>query len=104
MTTMTDADKTNGVIDKVRKLLARADPTRGATEAEAETSMRLALEMLARHNLSMETVAVRETDATKPGVIESDLAGRGDRVKRWAVRTAMAAAKVCYCDHLMRRD
>ena len=47
---MTDKES---IIDKLRKLLALGDTSRGATEAEAQAAMAKAHELLAAHNLTM---------------------------------------------------
>lgn len=43
----------DAVLQKVKKLLALAGPTRGGTAAEAGTAMRLATELMQKHNIAM---------------------------------------------------
>lgn len=91
------------VIDKVKKLLARSTTARGATEAEAATSMRLAMEMLARHDMTMDDVATRGDD--EPSHVGEGIAheGRHRRTLAWALRCGQAAAAATFCHYVFRR-
>lgn len=61
-------DETNRILDKIRKLLARADADRNDNEHEREIAMRQAQALLTKHGLDMAEVG--ETD---PSVYEGAL-------------------------------
>lgn len=55
----TTQDKTN-LIEKIKKLMAKADISRGSTEAEAMTALKMAQELMTRHGIK--EVEIEETD------------------------------------------
>lgn len=60
----------DAIIEKIKKILARADTSRGATQAEAETAMRKVQELAIEHNIDLSTVSV--DGEIKVGEIETD--------------------------------
>jgi hypothetical protein len=87
------------VIAKITKLLARSSTERGATEAEAETAMRMALELLARHNLSMDQLKFE--DVKEKEIREDELHHTSTlKMQRWAIDIATAAADLYFCDYI----
>jgi hypothetical protein len=86
--------KRNKLIDKLRKLLALADPTRGATEAEAASAMAKVQSLLAEHNLSLSDL---ETGPQGPRIRE-DKELRTDS-RPWRRALAISVARLYFCDH-----
>lgn len=58
------------IIDRIKKILSRADTARGATQAEAETAMRKVQELAIEHNIDLSTIDV--DGEIKVGAIETD--------------------------------
>jgi hypothetical protein len=80
------------VLRRIRKLVALAEG--GATEAEAETALRLAHEMLAEHNLSMDDVP-ENSDDVDPVTSDGE---EWDRYNEAWRRTLMhSAAQLYFC-------
>jgi len=82
------------VVDKLRKLFALAND-RGATEAEAQSAMAKAQELLAAHKLSMSDVEV-QTEKTGHEAVKI-----GKRP--WQGFVYWAAAQICFCDVFQNR-
>lgn len=91
---MTESEKRTKLIDKLRKLLALADPTRGATEAEAASAMAKVQSLLAEHNLSLSDL---ETGPSGPRIKE-DKELRTDS-RPWRRALAISVARLYFCDH-----
>jgi hypothetical protein len=62
----------NDILAKLQKILAKADPARGATEAEAQSAMAMAQRLAIQHNIDLASVTV--TDAIGCPNIETDRA------------------------------
>ena len=58
-------DTKEQVIEKVKKILAKADPTRNDCEAEVENAMRIAKRLMAEHDIEMTDVEVDEEDGSE---------------------------------------
>ena len=57
-----DPKRRQEIIEKIRACFNRADVTRGATQAEAETSIKMAKRLMADYNLSQSEVELSTTD------------------------------------------
>jgi hypothetical protein len=98
---MTNTETTNGVsdkiVDRIRKLLARARNNAGGTEAEAAHAMAMAQKLMLQHDIDhVEDVVER-------------LAIKGDWHnyeidKKWQQLLLLAIAKLYNCRSLMNRD
>jgi hypothetical protein len=95
----------SSVIEKVKKMLARADTSRGATEHEAETAMRMAMELLARHNLGLDDVTITEKEAD-PQVICDEWFDGNVRVyaDAWGLSIGGTSAIVTFTSHFIYRN
>lgn len=91
------------VIAKVQKILARAGDGRGATEAEADTALKIAQDLMAKYNLDMAAIS----DASSP-----DADSAASRVKEmldgyakfhWQRRLAKYVAEANFCYHMLLR-
>lgn len=91
---MSDNDK---IIDKVRKLLARADEARNDNEHERAIAMRQAHALLAKHGLAMEDVSTRDEAAAELGKV-----GRAPATLRtravWERGVYVAVARLHGCE------
>ena len=67
----------SSIIETLKKILAKADPTRGATEAEASTAMAAAQRLAIKHNIDLASVSVDEPGAIKIETDRVDLGGDG---------------------------
>lgn len=82
------------VIEKIRKLLALADGNRNQNEHEREVAMQFAMDLLAKHNLSMAHVS--ETEFIADINVEEV---RGDfKLDPWIRVVLSAACKLYYTD------
>lgn len=85
----------NEILERVKKLLTLADPSRGATPEEAATAAAKAQALLYEHNLSMADMTTHET----PGEYENaNTLLRSDRHNlSWHRRLVYAIAKTHFC-------
>lgn len=96
-----DIDK---VIDKIQKLLARTKDNRGATEAEADTAMKLAQELMAKHNLDMAAVEAASGPSTSDGATRVKEQMQGRAMYKWQQQLARYVAEANFCYHLIKVD
>jgi hypothetical protein len=87
------------VLQKIRKLLALAQNNKNANERDV--AMQFAMDMLAKHNLSMAQIMQAgaigdDNGAVKVGEYESDI-----RLERWTKDICSAVCKLYYCDYYM---
>jgi hypothetical protein len=84
------------VLDRVKKMLALGN-NEGATEAERETALRMAYNLLAKHNLSLADMPAEESIEAreKQEVILS--------ADKWARSLAHAVAKLFFCKYFYGR-
>lgn len=87
---------TERILDRIKKMLALAnDP--GASEGERETALRMAYNLLAKHNLSM-------SDVPKDGVQEPrEMAETTISADKWARHIAHAVGKLFFCKYYFYR-
>ncbi len=64
----TSAQRKAEIIEKIRACFNRADTTKGASQAEAETSILMAKRMMANYNLSQAEIEISAEDATNPNI------------------------------------
>lgn len=79
----------NKIINKVQKLLAVANGSAEGGEHERDTAMKMALSLLAKHNLSMSDCEIKTEDR----LLEEDL----HDVCPWRRTAANAIAKLFFC-------
>lgn len=82
--------------DKLKKLFALANDA-GATEAESNTAMLKAQELLALHKLSMSDLDLKEEGATTESSIEI---GR----RPWMASLYSAASRLCFCQMFLNKN
>lgn len=86
---MTD---TNKILERVKKMVALGNDA-GATEAERETALRMAYNLLAKYNLSMGDLPEDQSNEARE---RQDVVISADR---WARSLAQAAAKLFFCKY-----
>lgn len=94
------------VIDKVRKILDRADTTRGATQEEAATAAAMAQRMLEDYKLTMtdiEFAEMKELDPIKQWYINPKDLGIKRKATRelWSEQLAAVVARAHMCEILV---
>ena len=83
------------IIQKIRKLLALAQNNKNANERDV--AMQFAMDMLAKHNLSIAEIAQAGSAGpgdVKVGEFESDI-----RLERWTKDICSAVCQLYYCDY-----
>lgn len=85
------------IINRIKKMLALANDA-GATEGERDNAMRMAYNLLAKHNLTMATVE-GHTNEEKREQNASQFYGRP-----WALTVAQAVAKLFFCEYFYMRS
>lgn len=101
-TTQSDVDK---VIARIQKLLSRTKTERGTTEAEADTAMKMAQELMAKHNLDMavvEAASASKEGATAVERVKEQIKGRA--MYKWQRQLAKYVAEANFCYHLIKTD
>src|SRR4051812_42543559 len=91
------------VIARIQKMLARSKTDRGASEAEAETAMKLAQELMAKYNLDM--AVIEAASAAKDAPVErvrDEVKGRA--MYKWQRQLARYVAEANFCYHLIKKD
>lgn len=83
------------VIEKIRKLLALANND-GATEGERDNALRMAHNLLAKHNLSMSALEEPEEERQR---VNEEFYGRP-----WAATVAQAVAKLFFCKYYVAKS
>lgn len=83
-------DKTNPIIEKIKKLLRLAQD-KGATEAEAATAMSMVQEILAQHNLSMSEIDMTDKAADPVAGHRGRTTGKNNK---WELDIFAGAAKL----------
>jgi hypothetical protein len=87
------ADKS--IVEKIRKLLALADSSKNSHEHEREVAMQAAMDLLAKHNLSMTQVENIALDI-RPEEIHLNI-----KLDPWIRDILSAACKLYYTDYYM---
>lgn len=84
------------VLEKVRKLFARASDLTGSTQGERDSAMRGARALLAKYNIDVADVEAKTGKIDeKRGIMRASFYGRP-----WARSVAQSAAVLCFCDYL----
>jgi hypothetical protein len=101
-------DRKQKVLDKIRKLMAKADPERGATKEEAASFAAKAAALLEEHKLSMTDVEFLEMQTTDPVrewyVDHTELGLKTKRTRQaWSQTLAAAVARAHGCEILVHR-
>ncbi|MDE3097243.1 MAG: DUF2786 domain-containing protein [Chloroflexota bacterium] len=104
-----DTQTTDKVIARIQKLFARSaragEHRGGATEAEAETAMRLAQELMAKYNLDVAAVeAAARPDAAASGAQRTKEEVSSRTRYEWQRQIAKYVAEAHFCYHLVRTD
>lgn len=97
----TQAEEMDRVIARIQKLLARTTVERGASEAEAETAMRMAQELMAKYNLDMAVIEASSgaQDTTR---IKEEVKGRA--MYKWQRELAKYVSEANFCYHLIKGE
>lgn len=90
---MTD---TNKILERVKKMVALGNDA-GATEAERETALRMAYNLLAKYNLSLSDLPEDQSNEARE---RQDVVISADR---WARSLAQAVAKLFFCKYFYSR-
>ncbi len=69
-------------LNKIKKLLALADPSRGGTASEVEAAMQAASRMMREHDVAMSDVAIAEEEIKVETATEKIAASKGN-VYKW---------------------
>ena len=93
MTANQPTDKS--IVEKIRKLLALADTKKNSHEHEREVAMQAAMDLLAKHNLSMTQVENSVLDI-RPEEIHLDI-----KLDPWIRDILSAACRLYYTDYYM---
>jgi hypothetical protein len=86
------ADMSEAILDRIQKLLALAND-KAATENEAATAMRMAMGLMARHNIEETQIIERNKPATTQREIKLE--------REWWVNVCAAAAELYSCRYLI---
>jgi hypothetical protein len=86
------------VIARIRKLLARKTEG-GASEAEADTAMRLAQDLMSKHNLDM--ASIESADVSKVDTTRTKEEMKGRTRYQWQRRLAKHVAESHFCYYLL---
>lgn len=84
------------IIDRVKKMLALGNNA-GATEAERETALRMAYNMLAKHNLSISDLPEDASDEVREELLSTISADK------WARSLAFSIAELFFCNYYYQR-
>lgn len=87
------------VIERVKKLLARADTARGVTEAEAETARKLAQDLMMKYNLDMASV---EAMGDQGSVVRVKEDVQEATAYKWQRQLARHVAEAHFCYYFFR--
>lgn len=100
---MSDDIVMDKVIERIQKLLSKTKSGAGTSEAEAETAMRLAQDLMMKHNLDM---AVIEAAADKGATtVERVKEASKSRVRfKWQRTLAKYVAEAHFCYHLIKAE
>lgn len=105
MDTQTDMDK---VIARIQKLFARTsragEQRGGATEAEAETAMRMAQELMAKYNLDMAQIEAAARPGADAGAQRTKEEVSSRTRYEWQRQLAKYVAEAHFCYHLVKED
>ena len=94
------ADTPGALLERVRKLLAKAE-AEGVTPAEAEALTAKAAELMARYGIDRALLAAARPDTDRPAIASSTCSARG-QVKAHLL-SGLASAVRCACVQLPRR-
>lgn len=86
---------TEKIIDRVKKMLALGN-NEGATEAERETALRMAYNLLAKHNLTMSDLPSDQIEAREKTCVTLS-------ADKWARNVANSAAELFFCSYHYQR-
>lgn len=105
MDTKTDMDK---VIARIQKLFARSSHAGanrgGATEAEAETAMRLAQELMSKYNLDMAAIESAARPDANAGAQRTKEEVSSRTRYEWQRQLAKYVAEAHFCYHLIKEE
>lgn len=97
------SEEMNRVIARVQKMLTRAKAGRGASEAEAETAMRLAQDLMSKYNLDMAQIEAASTN-TENATERVKEEAKGRAMYKWQQQLAKYVAEANFCYHLIKTD
>lgn len=83
---------TDKVIDKIRKLMNMAEGTADGGEHERDTALKMAMNLLAKYNLSMSSVKGKDKEGRQ--TVEKEMTSHA-----WAKIVAKAVAEMLFCKY-----
>jgi hypothetical protein len=92
------------VLEKIKKILARADTGRGATQAEAETAMAMVQKLCIEHNISMAQVEAAADADNRPAQKMEAVKGTIKTKTRYEApyhRPIMLVLQACFDVHII---
>lgn len=90
------------VIAKIQKLLSRTKSGSGTSEAEADTAMRLAQELMTKHNLDMATIEASDPSAAPSATERVQETSKSSVRYKWQRMLAKYVAEAHFCYHLLQ--
>lgn len=94
-----DMDK---IIARIQKMLTRTKTDRGSTEAEADTAMKMAQELMSKYNLDMAMVEAAASKSDQPKVERVKEEVKGRAMYKWQRQLAKYVAESNFCYYLTR--
>lgn len=82
-------------LDKIQKLLALGADNSGATDQERETAMRMAHNLMLKHNIDQSRISKETKKQEARVIVRGQFFGRP-----WARQVSAAIAKLFFCDYL----
>lgn len=98
-----DTEDMDKVIARIQKMLARTKVGSGTSEAEAQTAMQLAQELMMKHNLDMAVIEAASDDKVR-AVERVREESRGKVRYKWQRELAKYVAEANFCYHLIKFD
>lgn len=99
--TTVGSEEMKRVIDRVQKLLTRSKTSRGNSESEAETAMRLAQDLMSKYNLDMAEIEAASTNKeTAAERVKEETKGRA--MYKWQRQLAKYVAEANFCYHIIK--
>lgn len=91
------------IIARIQKLLTRTKTDRGSTEAEADTAMKMAQELMSKYNLDMAVIEASQAGANAPAErVKEEVKGRA--MYKWQRQLAKYVSESNFCYHLIKTD
>lgn len=101
--TAADAPDMDKIIARITKLLTRTKTDRGSSEAEADTAMKMAQELMAKYNLDMAVIEAAAASKEGNGPVERvKEAMKGRAMYKWQRQLAKYVAEANFCYYMTK--